>query len=241
MTFRNAKSFARVCMGGSFDPIHVGHRICARFAAEAIGADRVILLPARQSPHKARPADPSGDATMASGKGSGEASDDARGPSGVERQERPSKPATPADRLAMLRLAVAGDALFEVDPRELYRPPPSYTFDTVSELLGESDRPIVWIVGTDHLPRLQTWHRFDELVGLIRFVVMRRAGESVDRATLDPRVRPLVDAMVDVPAIGISSTLVRSRAGAGQSLDGLVEPAVARYILDHQLYHAAKV
>lgn len=237
MTFRNDKSFARVCMGGSFDPIHVGHRICARFVAEAIGADRVILLPAHQSPHKARPADPSGGATMTSVS----SADCVEMSQTVHDHSPASKLTTPTDRLAMLRLAVAGDALFEVDPRELHRPPPSYTFDTVSELLRESDRPIVWIVGTDHLPRLQTWHRFDELLRLIRFVVMRRAGESVDCDTLDPRVRPLVDAMVEVPAIGISSTLVRSRARAGQSLEGLVEPAVARYIVDRQLYRPAKV
>ncbi len=136
----------------------------------------------------------------------------------------------------MLRLAVAGDELFEVDPREFDRPPPSYTFDTVAELLRESDGPIAWIVGTDHLSRLHTWHRFDELQRMIRFVVMRRAGEGVDRDALDPRVRPLVDAMIEVPAIGISSTLVRARARAGRSLEGLVEPAVARYIVEHQLY-----
>jgi nicotinate-nucleotide adenylyltransferase len=38
--------------GGSFDPIHVGHLIIARSVAEAINADRVLLLPTASPPHK---------------------------------------------------------------------------------------------------------------------------------------------------------------------------------------------
>lgn len=38
--------------GGSFDPIHHGHLIVARAVAEAIGAERVMLIPAAQPPHK---------------------------------------------------------------------------------------------------------------------------------------------------------------------------------------------
>jgi nicotinate-nucleotide adenylyltransferase len=42
----------RLCFGGSFNPIHNGHLICARAAAEAAGFDRVLLIPNRQAPHK---------------------------------------------------------------------------------------------------------------------------------------------------------------------------------------------
>jgi len=38
--------------GGSFDPIHHGHLIVARAAAEAIDADRVVLIPSAAPPHK---------------------------------------------------------------------------------------------------------------------------------------------------------------------------------------------
>lgn len=45
-----------LCFGGSFNPIHHGHLICARAAAEAMGFPRVLLIPSAQPPHK--PASP---------------------------------------------------------------------------------------------------------------------------------------------------------------------------------------
>ncbi len=43
---------AVLCFGGSFNPIHHGHLICARAAAETLGIDRVKLIPSAQPPHK---------------------------------------------------------------------------------------------------------------------------------------------------------------------------------------------
>ncbi|MDP9173632.1 MAG: nicotinate-nucleotide adenylyltransferase [Planctomycetota bacterium] len=43
---------AKLCLGGSFNPIHYGHLICARAAAEAMGADGVVLIPTAVPPHK---------------------------------------------------------------------------------------------------------------------------------------------------------------------------------------------
>src|SRR5215204_3176269 len=42
----------RLCFGGSFNPIHHGHLICARAAAEAAGFERVVLIPSALPPHK---------------------------------------------------------------------------------------------------------------------------------------------------------------------------------------------
>ena len=44
-------------LGGTFDPIHLGHLAVARQAADAFGLGRVLLLPSRTPPH--RPVDPS--------------------------------------------------------------------------------------------------------------------------------------------------------------------------------------
>ena len=39
-------------LGGTFDPPHVGHLWLATLAADAIGLDRVLFMPAAQPPHK---------------------------------------------------------------------------------------------------------------------------------------------------------------------------------------------
>jgi nicotinate-nucleotide adenylyltransferase len=41
-----------LCFGGTFNPIHSGHLICARAVAEAGGFQRVLLVPSAHPPHK---------------------------------------------------------------------------------------------------------------------------------------------------------------------------------------------
>jgi nicotinate-nucleotide adenylyltransferase len=48
---------AKFCFGGSFNPIHCGHLICARAAAERLGFSSVVLIPSAQPPHKPDAAD----------------------------------------------------------------------------------------------------------------------------------------------------------------------------------------
>jgi nicotinate-nucleotide adenylyltransferase len=205
----------RLYFGGSFDPIHYGHLVCARLAAEQIGAGHVCLIVAGRSPFKTGPLnDPNGTAELADG----------------------------SHRFAMARLATRGDPFLSADDTESRRPGPSYTFDTVHQLglALPGMAPSVWLIGTDQLPRLHRWHRFDELTRLVRFVVMRRAGEAIDPNTLDPRVSPMLDSVIEVPAVGISSTLVRQRVATGLPLTGFVAPAVERYIGENQLYRRSR-
>ncbi|HVE66958.1 MAG TPA: nicotinate-nucleotide adenylyltransferase [Solirubrobacteraceae bacterium] len=45
-------------LGGTFNPPHVGHLVCAQEARERLGLDRVLLMPAFSPPHKPLPDDP---------------------------------------------------------------------------------------------------------------------------------------------------------------------------------------
>ncbi len=42
-------------MGGSFDPVHLGHLAVARSVAQALALDRVLLMPAAQAPLRSAP------------------------------------------------------------------------------------------------------------------------------------------------------------------------------------------
>jgi nicotinate-nucleotide adenylyltransferase len=195
-----------LCLGGSFNPIHLGHLICSRAVAERCGYAGVRLIPAATNPHKAA-----------------------------------TDLAETRHRLAMCQAAVAGDPFFLVDPIELNREGPSYTFDTVTQLLASGAEPgpkVAWLVGADHLGRLHAWHRFAELIERVDFVVMQRAGEPIDLEGMDGRVKTLALQMVRAPQIEISSTALRHRVRAGMPIRNLVPPEVARYIADHRLYVA---
>jgi len=45
-------------LGGTFNPVHVGHLVCAQEALAQLGLDRVVLMPAAVPPHKQVPDDP---------------------------------------------------------------------------------------------------------------------------------------------------------------------------------------
>jgi nicotinate-nucleotide adenylyltransferase len=43
----------KLCFGGSFNPLHVGHLLVARAVAESRNFQQVVLIPSAQPPHKA--------------------------------------------------------------------------------------------------------------------------------------------------------------------------------------------
>lgn len=135
-----------------------------------------------------------------------------------------------AHRAAMLRLAIAGEAGFSLDPIELDRPGPSYTVDTLRGLRDrEPALDPVLLLGADAALDLPRWKEGDAVLRLARVVVFTRAGASAP-------VIPGVWKQVDVPAIEISATAVRERARLGRSLRYWVPDAVAEYIAAHGLY-----
>ena len=146
-------------------------------------------------------------------------------------------------RLAMCRLATAGlqDPRFDVLDIELIRQPPSYTIETVRQLLaGTAGTKINWLIGADQLPRLHLWRDFDTLMQLVTFWVVNRPGSSIDFAALPPEVQAhrasLAKYTIDTPLFDISSTEVRRRILAGEPISELVHPAVENYIRENQLY-----
>jgi nicotinate-nucleotide adenylyltransferase len=206
--------------GGTFDPVHLGHLRLAEEAAETLGLDRVLWLPAGQPPHREGPR------------------------------------VAAADRLAMVRLATAGNPRFAVDPAEVEAAQPSYTVLTLQRLrqsLGPA-RPLVLLLGTDAFSALPTWHRWSDLLHLAHIGVAHRAGapphpeelpaelvrEFIQRHSDDPAVlrqhpagRVVVFAMTP---LDISATRIRALLAARRSPRYLVPSAVLDYIEQNGLY-----
>ena len=143
---------------------------------------------------------------------------------------------SPAERLAMCRLATAGDPLFDVDPVEVDRSGPSYTIETVRTLRGRGWSAVHWLIGGDQVPALPLWHEADALLAETTFVVMGRPGWTIDWAAQPAAVRALRDRVVTTPLLEISSTDLRRRVAEGRSIRYLTPPAVVDFIREQGLY-----
>lgn len=139
-------------------------------------------------------------------------------------------------RLAMCRLAIDGDPLFEVDPIEADRPGPSYAIDTADELYHRGATAVYWLIGGDVVATLPTWHHADRLLQKVTFIVMARPGWLLDPLALPIKIQPLAQNVVAVPQIDISSTLIRQRMAAGQSIRNFTPQAIVEYIQHYRLY-----
>ena len=149
------------------------------------------------------------------------------------------------DRLAMSRLAFDGIANTVVDAREISRPGPTYTLDTLRELQQEHPAAqLVLIMGADQALSLPRWHGWEDILSIAIISVAYRAIPTGSSGEFDPSNLPSLPAgarfeKLQLPPMDISATDIRSRAARGVDLNELVPPAVARYIEQHHLYRSA--
>ena len=151
-------------------------------------------------------------------------------------------PADAQDRLRMVELAVAGDPAFAVSDVELQRSGPSYTVDTAEALLPRLGPDPWFILSTEALWGLPTWHRPRRLLELVRLAVMPRfATPAPDAAWFDRHFPGQADRIrfLEGPDLGHSASGIRRLVADGHSIRYLVPPAVERYIREHDLYRTA--
>jgi nicotinate-nucleotide adenylyltransferase len=182
--------------GGTFNPVHHGHLILARQALEEFKLDRLVFVPAAESPFK------------------------------IQNHSAPA-----GDRLAMLRLATAGEDRFSVDALEIERGGISYSIDTVKMFRNrDPGAELFFLVGEDNADRLTEWHRFEELKKLVYFAVLSRSED------FQSPEYPVVQRRIE-----ISSTEIRNRVANQESITYLVPESVKHYIEQHQLYQGERV
>jgi nicotinate-nucleotide adenylyltransferase len=116
--------------------------------------------------------------------------------------------------------------------------------DTV-RLLQEQWGPEVaihFLIGADSLADLHTWYQPRRLLELCTVVAVGRPGYEIELDRLEhlfPGAPPLLF-LEHTPLIDVSSTDIRRRVAEGRSIEGLVPPAVARYIQDQGLYRGTE-
>jgi nicotinate-nucleotide adenylyltransferase len=198
-------------LGGTFDPIHLGHLVAASAAQQALSLDQLLLVPSRTPPH--RSAEPR---------------------------------ASVFHRFAMAALAAAEHGM-SVSDLELRRDGPSYTALTLEALHRDGFAPaqLFFITGSDAFAEVASWYEYPRILQLANFVVVSRPGAP--RATdLIPNPEPVTSGAptlysVEANTPDVSSTDIRRRVGAGESIDGLVPSSVAGHIRRHHLYVPAPV
>lgn len=209
-------------LGGTFDPIHLGHLRLAEELGEALALAEVRVLPTGTPPHRGAPV------------------------------------ASAAHRLAMVRLAIAGNPRLLLDEHEIHKTAPCYMVDTLAALRAEGDaaRPLVLFLGADAFLGLTGWHDWRRLFELAHLAVAHRPGFAPAtweaampvalRAELEARRTDRAADLHSAPAgriyrheitqLDISASRIRALVGAGRSPRYLVADAVLDYIERHRLY-----
>jgi len=213
-------------LGGTFDPIHIGH---LRMAVELrlAGFDEVRLIPNNVPPHREQP------------KASAE--------------HRLAMVRLACEQLG--QQAMAGGSLTGIvaDDIELKRDQPSYSIATL-ELLRQqlpAETSLSWVIGDDAWHSIHSWHRINEFLSLANLVIINRGHEnqfSVDtlqgewlkqHATeLDNLLEYTNGKLIRLNwrLLDVSATYVRSLLAQGQGAQLLTPDVVLNYIAEHQLY-----
>lgn len=193
-------------MGGTFDPIHYGHMVAAETARIELGLDIVLFIPTGMPPHKV------------------------------------DNPITDSNlRFEMVEMSIRSNKNFKVSRMEIEREGPTYTIDTLRILHNLfPDQELYFITGTDALKELLTWREPEEIIHLARIVGASRPGyDSRDLLAKIYRQYPFTKDRIyqlEVPALAISSTDIRSRVQNQKSIRYLLPEEVRLFIKTNKLY-----
>jgi len=198
-------------MGGVFDPVHIAHLVTAQEALDQFGLDQVVFMPSGDPPHKDR------------------------------------CPAPGDFRYVLVCAATAGNPRFSVSRFEIDQPGASYTVDTLEHLsaIVPPRTEMFFITGADAVLEILKWKNPARVLELSAFVAATRPGYDLSRLSgLLEELRTSTTGLVpearvktmEVPALAISSSMIRERLAAGRSVRYLVPDPVVQLIEKSGLY-----
>lgn len=198
-------------MGGTFDPIHIGHLILGESAYMQFGLDKVLFMPSGNPPHK---------------------------------QQRDG--ATNDQRVDMVRLAISGNAHFELSLEEMHEDGYTYTKETLKRLTEENpDTDYFFIMGADSLFDFDGWKCPDQIARLCTIVVAVRDGLPAGKLDMEiSRVSSKYQADIRKllsPNLDISSHMIRRWVREGGSIRYYVPETVRQYIQENEVYTCSTI
>ena len=150
----------------------------------------------------------------------------------------------PAHRLAMARLAFESIPHVQVDEREVQRPGPTFTIDTLLALQAENPGAQIYLfIGADQFAAFRQWHRWQDILDIAIICIAGRAQSMPAQPQFEAyESRSSRFTLLDLPLMPVSATQIRQLTASGAATAGeitrLVPEAVARYISLHQLYRS---
>ena len=214
-------------LGGTFNPLHIGHCMLAETVVKELHYDKVLFVPSFIPPHKQ-----------------------------MNGNVLPCQRFEMVDAFCK-SVSGGGDTVFSADDSELRREGVSYTYDTVLSVIEKygsmlTGKPAL-VMGQESAEQFYKWHRADEIARLTDLVIARRHpdnnGVDVSRFENRPVGSYTVDfsegslrqfsyphIMLDNPLLPVSSTEIRGRIATGKAFRYLVPEAVFQYIKEHKLY-----
>lgn len=134
----------------------------------------------------------------------------------------------PETRLQLVAQATAAYPKLVASRVELDRPGPSYTLDTLDAFVAHEPETAFWLIlGADQLASFAQWRGPERIVGLARLAVASRDGaRTADLLAVADRVAPGRVDWLEMPTVGISSTMIRERIASGQPVRHVVSPPV---------------
>lgn len=207
-------------LGGTFDPIHMGHLDLASCAQSALGLTQLLVIPANVPPHRAKPMTSAFHrfamvALSVEGRPRWRASD-------IElRHEAPSYTATTLKRFhergykpGELFFLIGADAFAEIA-----------TWRDSPQLLDRAHFAVV------SRPRFPVSDLAVRLPALASRMIAATPGFA-------PPAAPSI-ILIDGVTADVSSTAIRSRLSRGESIEGMVDERVRQHIEQHGLYRSS--
>ncbi len=134
----------------------------------------------------------------------------------------------PETRLLLVAQATAVYPKLVASRVELDRPGPSYTLDTLDAFVAHEPETAFWLIlGADQLTSFARWRGPERITDLARLAVASRDGaRTADLQAVADRVAPGRVDWLEMPTVGVSSTMIRERIASGQPVRHLVSPPV---------------